>query len=60
MATSSNVSQTPQPGQPGGQTATPGTNPTSDDYKPTGNRYFGALVLLAASFRFLSLLRLLP
>jgi hypothetical protein len=48
MATSSNVSQTPQPGQPGGQTATPGTNPTSDDYKPTGNRYFGALVLLAA------------
>jgi hypothetical protein len=48
MATSSNVSQTPQPGQLGGQTATPGTNPTSDDYKPTGNRYFGALVLLAA------------
>ena len=56
MAASSNVSQTTQPGQPGGQTAKPGnsgTSPTSpeetkDDYKPTGNRYFGALVLLAA------------
>ena len=56
MAASSNVSQITQPGQPGGQTAKPGnsgTSPTSpeetkDDYKPTGNRYFGALVLLAA------------
>lgn len=51
MAASSNVSQTTQTGQSGGQTATPGnsgTSPTSDDYKPTGNRYFGALVLLAA------------
>ena len=51
MATSSNVSQTTIQRQPGGQTATPGNSgisPTSDDYKPTGNRYFGALVLLAA------------
>jgi hypothetical protein len=56
MAVSSIDSQTTQPSQPGGQTATPGisgTSPTSpeetkDDYKPTGNRYFGALVLLAA------------
>jgi hypothetical protein len=55
MVVSSNVSQTTQPRQPGGQTATPGnsgTSPTSpeetkDNYKPTGNRYFGALVLLA-------------
>jgi hypothetical protein len=56
MAVSSIDSQTTQPRQPGGQAATPGisgTSPTSpeetkDDYKPTGNRYFGALVLLAA------------
>src|SRR5216684_4871193 len=49
MAASSNDSQTNQPGQPGNS----GTRPTSpeetkDGYKPTGNRYFGALVLLAA------------
>ena len=56
MVASSNVSQTTLTGQPGGQTATPGysgTNPTSpqetkDNYKPKDNRYFGALVLLAA------------
>src|SRR6266852_661201 len=49
MAASSNDSQTNQPRQPGNS----GTRPTSpeetkDGYKPTGNRYFGALVLLAA------------
>ena len=51
MATSNNVSPITQLGQPGGQTATPSyssTSPTADDYKPTGNRYFGALVFLAA------------
>jgi len=56
MAVCSIDSQTTQPRQPGGQAPTPGisdTSPTSleetkDDYKPTGNRYFGALVLLAA------------
>src|SRR5438876_10340387 len=56
MAVSSIDSQTTQPKHLGGQAATPGisgTSPTSpeetkDDYKPTGNRYFGALVLLAA------------
>jgi hypothetical protein len=49
MAASINVSQPTQPWQPGYS----GTNPTSpqeteDNYKPRGNRYFGALVLLAA------------
>jgi hypothetical protein len=51
MAASTNVSPITQPGQPAGHTATPGNDNsslTSDDYKPTGNRYFGALVLLAA------------
>ena len=48
MAASSNDSQTNQPRQPGNS----GTRPTSpeetkDGYKPTGNRYFGALVLVA-------------
>jgi hypothetical protein len=49
MAASINVSQTTQTATPGNS----GTSPTSpeetkDDYKPKGNRYFGALVLLAA------------
>jgi hypothetical protein len=46
MATSSNVSQTTQ----SGQTGSSGTSATlpKDNYKPMGNRYFGALVLLAA------------
>src|SRR6266566_2982966 len=51
MATSNKVSPVTHPGKPGGQTATPSyssTSPTADDYKPTGNRYFGALVFLAA------------
>lgn len=55
MAAGSNVSQITQPGQPGGHTATlgnSGSSPnspqeTEDNYKPRGNRYFGALVLLA-------------
>jgi hypothetical protein len=51
MAAMSPVSQITGQIQTGEQTTTPGysvNSSTSDDYKPAGNRYFGALVLLAA------------